>query len=86
MPPLDEVSVSIGRLESGQEQMDRRLTMLESKCTKIGEKIDRLDEKIDKLMAHSNGMRLTMRHWAMILASSGATGGAIAHALRKILP
>jgi hypothetical protein len=75
---LDETSRAIGRLEASQEATKTDVATLKDRT-------ERMDAKLDKLLARSNSVRWTIRHWATLIASGSLGGGGFAHVLRKIL-
>jgi hypothetical protein len=75
---LDETSRAIGRLEASQDATKTDVATLK-------ERTERMDAKLDKLLARSNSVRWTIRHWATLIASGSLGGGGFAHVLRKIL-
>jgi chromosome segregation ATPase len=75
---LDETSRAIGRLEASQEATKTDVATLK-------ERTERMDAKLDKLLARTNNVRWTIRHWATLIASGSLGGGGFAHVLRKIL-
>lgn len=78
MMGLDETSRAIGRLEASQEATKTDVATLK-------ERTERMDAKLDKLLARTNNVRWTIRHWATLIASGSVGGGGFAHILRKIL-
>jgi chromosome segregation ATPase len=75
---LDETSRAIGRLEAQGEATARDISGLK-------EKTEDMDAKLDKLLARTNNFKLTVKHWAVLLAGGSVGGGGLAHALRKLL-
>jgi hypothetical protein len=78
MMGLDETSRAIGRLEASQDATKTDVATLK-------ERTERMDAKLDKLLARTNNVRWTVRHWATLIASGSLGGGGFAHVLRKIL-
>ncbi len=75
---LDETSRAIGRLEASQEATQNDVAELK-------ERTERMDEKLDRLLARTDRMRMTLKHWLILLAGGSVGGGGVAHALRKLL-
>jgi hypothetical protein len=75
---LDETSRAIGRLEASQEATKTDVALLKDRT-------ERMDAKLDKLLARSNNVRWTLRHWATLIASGSVGGGGFAHLLRKLV-
>lgn len=75
---LDETSRAIGRLEAGQEAAKTDIAELKDRT-------EGMDAKLDKLLARTNNVRWTVRHWATLIASGSVGGGGFAHVLRKLL-
>jgi hypothetical protein len=75
---LDETSRAVGRLEASQEATKSDVAELKA-LTAV------MDAKLDKLLARTDRMRLTLKHWIILLAGGSIGGGGIAHALRKLL-
>lgn len=68
---LDETSRVIGQLEADVSSLKTTTTAM--------------DEKLDRLLARTNTMRLTFKHWLIVLGGGTVGGGSLAHLLRKML-
>ncbi len=75
---LDETSRAIGRLEAAQEATKTDVAALKVRA-------EAMDAKLDKLLARSDKVRWTFKHWLVLIGSSSVGGGGFAHALRKLL-
>lgn len=75
---LDETSRAIGRLEAAQEATKADVAELKTRT-------EAMDAKLDKLLARSDKVRWTLKHWLVLIGSSSVGGGGIAHAIRKII-
>lgn len=75
---LDETSRAIGRLEASQEATQNDVAALK-------ERTEKMDEKLDRLLARTDRMRMTFKHWVILLAGGSVGGGGIAHVLRKLI-
>lgn len=75
---LDETSRAIGRLEASQEATQNDVAALK-------ERTEKMDEKLDRLLARTDRMRMTFKHWVILLAGGSVGGGGIAHVMRKLI-
>lgn len=75
---LDETSRAIGRLEATQEATKTYVAELKTRA-------EAMDAKLDKLLARSNVVRWTVKHWVTLVASGSLGGGGFAHLLRKLI-
>lgn len=75
---LDETSRVIGQLEAAQKAT-------QTDVAELKETTAAMNEKLDKLLARTDRMRITFKHWLILLAGGSVGGGGIAHALRKLL-
>jgi hypothetical protein len=75
---LDETSRVIGQLEAAQKAT-------QSDVAELKVRTEAMDEKLDKLLARTDRMRITFRHWLILLAGGTVGGGGFAHVLRKLL-
>lgn len=75
---LDETSRAIGRLEAAQEATKTDVAELKTRT-------EAMDAKLDKLLARSDKVRWTIKHWVALIASGSVGGGGFAHLLRKLI-
>jgi hypothetical protein len=75
---IDETSRVIGQLEAAQKATQADVAELKIRT-------EEMDKKLDKLLARTDRMRITLKHWLILLAGGSVGGGGIAHALRKLL-
>lgn len=74
---LDETSRVIGQLEAAQKATQTDVAELKTSMTEV-------NAKLDRLLARSDKIRLTLKHWAILLAGGSVGGGSLAHVLRKL--
>lgn len=75
---LDETSRVIGQLEAAQKATQSDVAELKTRT-------EAMDEKLDRLLARTDRMRITFKHWVILLAGGSVGGGGLAHMLRKLL-
>ncbi len=75
---LDDTSLAIGRLQAAQEATKDEVAGLK-------ERTESMDEKLDKLLARTDRLSISFKHWLFILAGGSVGGGGVAHLLKKLL-
>lgn len=75
---LDETSRVIGQLETAQKAT-------QSDVADLKVRVESMDEKLDKLLARTDRMRITFKHWLILLAGGSVGGSGLTHMLRKLL-
>jgi hypothetical protein len=75
---LDETSRVIGQLEAAQKATQSDVAELKATTADM-------NDKLDTLLARTDRMRITFKHWVILLAGGSVGGGGLAHVLRKFL-